>query len=136
MTETPIDGLQVLTADPMTANVASKSVSLKLVKQLGVVLRWDAGTHVGVVTIEVSPNRRENQPLAQPADQTAMDTAALWVPLVTAQFLGATAIPAVANGVAATTLIIIPQTCFRRMRVRYAFTSGAGVLDAWLNGMS
>lgn len=137
-TETPIDGMRVVTADPMTGNSVSRSISMKLVKQLGIFLKWDAGTHVGVVTIEVSPDRKETMPLdASAASQIALDTAATWVPVVTAQFLGATAIPAVANGVAnAGQWLVIPQMAARRARVRYAFTSGSGVLDAWFNGMS
>lgn len=135
-TETPIDGMQVITANGMTATVSSRSVSMKLVKQLGIWLRWDAGTHVGTVTIEVSPNRKETQPTAPTADQVAADAAALWVPIVTAQFLGATAIAAVANGVAVSQYLVIPQMAARRARVTYAFGSGTGVLDAWFNGMS
>jgi hypothetical protein len=130
--ESPIDQ-QVITANGMTATVSSPSVSMRLLKALGVFLKWDAGTHVGVVTIEVSPDRKENHPATMVAsDQLVIDAAATWYPLVAAQFTGT--IPAVANGVAANTLIIVPTIVGRRARVTYTFTSGTGVLNAWMNG--
>lgn len=137
-TETLIEGKLLQSASvnfaTMAATASSRSVSLKNVKQLAVFLKWDAGTHVGTVTIEVSPDRKDaNPPTKQLADQDADDTAANWFPLIAAQMQGT--IPAVTNGAALSTLIVIPQCSFRRGRVTYTFVSGTGVLNAWFNGV-
>ena len=124
MTETPIDGRQVATAQSMGATFSTPSVSLKKVKQLSIQCAY-TGTPTGVWTIEVSLNRKEG------VNGAFTDSDGTWIALASTQFTGTLPVPA---GAGSTFIIIVPISPFRRIRVTYTRTSGTGSADIWING--